>query len=105
MSERNTVDLVRDMAQEAQNKVTNTVEAAKGVGQQTRAAAESIGEMAQDAARQVADRATAAASTLSAQGGCARSYVSRTVEENPLTAVLVAGAVGYAVACLLHRPS
>jgi len=105
MSDRNTAEQARDIAQEAQSKVAETIEAAKGVAQQTRAAAGAVGGMAQDAARQVADQATAAAGNISAQGALARDYVTKAVEGNPLAALLVAGAVGYAMACLIHRPS
>ncbi|HEX3861218.1 MAG TPA: hypothetical protein VHY35_05950 [Stellaceae bacterium] len=109
MSDEFTAERAREAAQDLQNtvsgKISDAADAAKGVVQQTRAVAGSIGGMAQDTARQVANQATAAADTLSNQGGMARDYLARTVEENPLTAVLVAGAIGYAVACLLHRPS
>jgi len=58
--------------------------------------AEDLGERAEDAARRIGDRTAA---TTKAAG----DYLSRSAGANPLTALLVAGAVGYALAYLVHR--
>jgi len=58
--------------------------------------AEDLGVQAQDMAGRVGDRAAA---TTRAAG----DYLSRSAQANPLTALLVAGAVGYALAFLAYR--
>ena len=70
--------------------------------------ASSAGVQAVDAvqgvARDVGNQAGQAASTVYRQGAVAGGYVSRYAAEQPLTALLIAGAIGYGLAYLIHRP-
>jgi len=57
----------------------------------------------QGAAREVGSKVDQAATTAYQQGARAGGYVSRYAAEQPLTALLVAGAIGYGLAYLIHR--
>jgi hypothetical protein len=76
---------------------------AKNVGEQAWSAASTAGATAQDLARQTREQAVAASDTLYEQGTRAGQYLARNVDEYPLTALLVAGAIGYMTAYLIHR--
>jgi len=65
---------------------------------------EQAGDAIQGAAREAGNRASQAATTLCQQGGRAGGYVSRYTADQPLTALLIAGALGYGLAYLIHRP-
>lgn len=58
----------------------------------------------QGVAREVGNQAGQAATTVYQQGARAGGYVSRYAAEQPLTALLVAAAIGYGLAYLIHRP-
>jgi hypothetical protein len=57
----------------------------------------------QGAARELGSKVDQAATTAYQQGARAGGYVSRYAAEQPLTALLVAGAIGYGLAYLIHR--
>jgi ElaB/YqjD/DUF883 family membrane-anchored ribosome-binding protein len=57
----------------------------------------------QGVAREVGNKVDQAATTAYQQGARAGGYVSRYAEEQPLTALLIAGAIGYGLAYLIHR--
>jgi ElaB/YqjD/DUF883 family membrane-anchored ribosome-binding protein len=61
------------------------------------------GETVQGVAREVGTQAGQAATAISQQGARARGALSRYTAEQPLTALLIAGAVGYGLALLIHR--
>jgi hypothetical protein len=71
---------------------------ARNVGEQARNMADNAGATAQDLAR----RAREQTDTLYRQGAQAGEYLTRNVNEYPLTALLIAGAVGYGLAYLVH---
>ena len=73
---------------------------ARNVGEQAWSAATSAGTAAQDLARRARDMS--GADTLYQQGARAGEYLTRNVNEYPLAALLVAGAVGYGLAYLVH---
>jgi ElaB/YqjD/DUF883 family membrane-anchored ribosome-binding protein len=62
------------------------------------------GETIQGVAREVGNQAGQAATAVYQQSARAGGYVSRYAAEQPLTALLIAGAVGYGLAYLIHRP-
>ena len=70
--------------------------------------ASSAGVQAVDAvqgvARDVGNQAGQAANAVYQQGARAGGSVSRYAAEQPLTALLIAGAIGYGLAYLIHRP-
>ena len=57
----------------------------------------------QGAARDVGNQATRAANTVYEQGARAGGSVTRYTVEQPLTALLIAAAIGYGIAYLIHR--
>ena len=73
-------------------------EMARNAGEQARAMAAG----AQDMARRAADQASAAGEVLYDQGTRAGEYLTRNVNEYPIAALLIAGAVGYGLGYLIH---
>jgi hypothetical protein len=57
----------------------------------------------QGVAREVGSKVDQAANTAYQQGARAGGYVSRYAAEQPLSALLIAGAIGYGLAYLIHR--
>ena len=57
----------------------------------------------QGVAREVGNKVDQAATTAYRQGARAGGYVSQYAAEQPLTALLIAGAIGYVLAYLIHR--
>ena len=62
------------------------------------------GDVVQGVAREVRSQAGQAAATTYQQGTRAGGYLSRYAAEQPLTALLIAGALGYGLSYLIHRP-
>ena len=79
------MDKAADLAQKASNAGVQAVDAVQGV------------------ARDVANQASQAANTVYQQGARAGGSVSRYAAEQPLTALLVAAAIGYGISYLIHR--
>jgi ElaB/YqjD/DUF883 family membrane-anchored ribosome-binding protein len=71
---------------------------ARNVGEQARNIANTASSTAQDLAR----RAREQTDTMYQQGTQASEYLARNVNEYPLTALLVAGAIGYGLGYLIH---
>jgi len=88
-------------AGEAIDKASSVARDMSAAGSQ---AAAQAGEVIQGVARQVGSQASQAATTLYEQGTSASGYVSRYTSEQPWTALLLAAAVGYGLAYLIHRP-
>ncbi len=57
----------------------------------------------QGAAREVGKQVDQAVTSVYQQSARAGGYVSRYASEQPLTALLIAGAIGYGLAYLIHR--
>ena len=75
---------------------------AQNLGEQARAAMADPGATAQELARRAREQASMATDALYQQGARAGEYLSRNVNEYPLAALLIAGAVGYGLAYLIH---
>jgi hypothetical protein len=86
--------------QDAQTSAAALARQASEAGRQTMAQA---GELVQGAAREVGNQATQAATNLYQQGSRAGDFISQSVAEQPVIALLVAGAIGYGLAYLIHR--
>ena len=88
----------------AKNVAAELIDHAKSAaGDALTSMAEHLGEQAQDVAGRVRDQAADTTKAVYEQGRRAGDYLSRNAESNPLTALLVAGAVGYALSYLIHR--
>ena len=80
------MDKAADLAQKASTAGVQAVDAIQGV------------------ARDVGNQVGQAATTVYQQSARAGGSVSRYAAEQPLTALLVAAAIGYGLAYLIHRP-
>jgi ElaB/YqjD/DUF883 family membrane-anchored ribosome-binding protein len=94
------LDQGKAMVQDAQTSAATLARQASEAGRQAMAQA---GELVQDAARQAGNQATQAATNLYQQGSRAGDFISQYATEQPVTALLVAGAIGYGLAYLIHR--
>ena len=75
---------------------------ARNIGDQAAAAAADPTATAQELARRARDQAGAAGDVLYRQGQRAGEYLTQNVNEYPLTALLIAGMIGYGLAYLVH---
>ena len=92
--------VLRDLQESAAAAVDRTADLARKV---STAGAQAV-DAVQGAARDVGNQASQAASTVYEQGARAGGTVSRYTAEQPLTALLIAGVIGYGLAYLIHRP-
>ncbi|HEX6442966.1 MAG TPA: hypothetical protein VF007_12315 [Stellaceae bacterium] len=74
----------------------------RNLGEQARSAMDDPGAAAQDLARRAREQASMAGDVLYQQGSRAGEYLSRNINEYPFAALLIAGAVGYGLAYLIH---
>jgi ElaB/YqjD/DUF883 family membrane-anchored ribosome-binding protein len=88
--------MIRGAARQAKSTLAETTDMVKGV------AAEATGT-AQEYAREAGKQASAAAQNLYGQSGVMLDAVEKTVAENPWPALLIAGALGYGLACLVKN--
>ena len=96
MSDQQASDMVREAGRQVKSTLAETADMVQGV-------ASDAGAKAQEYAREASRQATAAAQSLFGQGNVVLDVVERTVVENPWGAVLIAGALGYGLACLVKR--
>ena len=75
---------------------------ARNLGEQARSAMADPGTTAQELARRAREQATIATDAMYRQGAQAGEYLSRNINEYPLAALLIAGAIGYGLAYLIH---
>jgi hypothetical protein len=98
---------IRDQATDAANGLKSSVTAAMGtvtdLAGRARSAAVDAGNSIQGAAKETVKQVGDAAAKSYAQGARAGQYVSRNTAEQPLLALLIAGAIGYGIAYMIHR--
>ena len=87
-------------AGEAMGQATDLARKASDAGLQTMTQAS---DAVQGAARQVGNQASQAAAKVYEQGTWAGGHITRFTVEQPLTALLMAAAIGYGIAYLIHR--
>jgi ElaB/YqjD/DUF883 family membrane-anchored ribosome-binding protein len=87
---------VRETAGAAMDKAADLARKASTAGSQ---AVDAV----QGAARDVGNQASQAAATVYEQGARAGGAVTKYAKEQPLMALLIAGAIGYGIAYLIHR--
>src|SRR5712671_6470978 len=75
---------------------------ARDLGEQARTVASDPAASAQDLARRAREQAGVAGDALYRQGQRAGEYLTQNVNEYPLTALLIAGMIGYGLAFLVH---
>jgi ElaB/YqjD/DUF883 family membrane-anchored ribosome-binding protein len=91
---------LRDLQETAAAAVDKTADLARKVSAPAAQAADTVQGIARDVGNQVGQ----AASTVYEQGARAGSSVTRYTAEQPLAALVIAGAIGYGLAYLIHRP-
>jgi hypothetical protein len=91
-----------DAAKNLKAGITNAVENASDLAGKAQTAAVQAGSTIRDAAIETSKQVGDAAAKTYAQGSQAAEYVSRQTAEQPLLALLVAGAIGYAIAYMVH---
>ncbi|MBV8090775.1 MAG: hypothetical protein JO139_14620 [Alphaproteobacteria bacterium] len=87
-------------AGEAMGQATDMARKASSAGVQ---AVNQASDAVQGAARQVSGQASQAASKVYEQSAWAGGHITRYTAEQPLTALLIAAAIGYGIAYLIHR--
>jgi ElaB/YqjD/DUF883 family membrane-anchored ribosome-binding protein len=95
--------VLKDVQASAGEAVEKATALAHDVSAAAGQAAAQAGEIMQGAARDVGTQAEQAAQAVYQQGARAGGYLSRYAAEQPLSALLVAGAIGYGLAYLIHR--
>ena len=97
------VDQVREQTQElAGDVIEQTRATVRNLSEQASAAIADPGATAKELARRTREQAAMASDALYQQGTRAGEYLTRNVNEYPLAALLIAGAVGYGLAYLIH---
>jgi ElaB/YqjD/DUF883 family membrane-anchored ribosome-binding protein len=96
------IDQATTMVRDVGETVNQAATMARAAGEQAWSAANDAAAAAQDLTRQAREQASAAGDVLYQQGARASEYVARNVTQYPLTAVLLAGAIGYLTAYLIH---
>jgi ElaB/YqjD/DUF883 family membrane-anchored ribosome-binding protein len=105
-SVQDALDQGKTMLQDMQASTGETVEKASTMARETAKtggqAMARAGEVIQGVAREAGNQASQAATNLYQQGTRTREQVSQYVAEQPLTALLIAAAIGYGLAYLIH---
>jgi ElaB/YqjD/DUF883 family membrane-anchored ribosome-binding protein len=96
--------LLRDLQASAGAAIDKASVLARDVSSAGIQAVTQASDAIQGAAREVGNKVEQAATTAYQQGARAGGYVSRYAAEQPLAALLIAGAIGYGLAYLIHRP-
>jgi ElaB/YqjD/DUF883 family membrane-anchored ribosome-binding protein len=91
-----------DAAKNLKAGITSAVENASDFAGKARTAAVQAGSTIRDAAIETSKQVGETAAKTYAQGSQAAEYVSRQTAEQPLLALLVAGAIGYGIAYMIH---
>jgi ElaB/YqjD/DUF883 family membrane-anchored ribosome-binding protein len=95
-----TMEQAKTMARNVGEQARNIGEQARSIGEQVRSAA--TGATAQELTQQARDQAAAAGDMIYQQGARAGEYLTQNVKEYPFMALLIAGAIGYGIAYLIH---
>jgi ElaB/YqjD/DUF883 family membrane-anchored ribosome-binding protein len=91
-----------DAAKNLKAGIANVVETGSDLAGKAQTAAAQAGSTIRDAAIETSQQVGDAAAKTYAQGSQAAEYLSRQTAEQPLLALLVAGAIGYAIAYMIH---
>lgn len=91
--------MASDIGNETRRGWAGAADTASDAAGKAKNAAVDLGNAAIETGKTVADAAT----ETYRRGARATEYMSRTTSEQPLLALLIAGAVGYVIARVLHR--
>jgi hypothetical protein len=93
---------VSSVVNAAKEGITNAVEKGSDLVGRAQKAAVQVGSTIQGAAIETSKQVSDAAAKTYDQGAQASEYVSRNTAEQPLLALLIAGAIGYGIAYMIH---
>jgi ElaB/YqjD/DUF883 family membrane-anchored ribosome-binding protein len=97
------IDQMKPALRDLQERAGAALDKAGDLAQKASTAGAQAVDAVQGAARDVADHASRTATAAYQQGDRAVGSISRYATEQPLTALLVAAAIGYGIAYLIHR--
>lgn len=104
---QNAIDRGKPMLQDLQSKAGETMGQATDLARKASSAGlqavTQASDTVQGAARQVGNQASQAAAKVYEQGSWAGGHITRYTTEQPVTALLIAAAIGYGIAYLIHR--
>jgi ElaB/YqjD/DUF883 family membrane-anchored ribosome-binding protein len=95
----------RDLQASAGEAIDKAADLARQASTAGVAALTQASDAIQGMARDAGNQASEAANAVYEQGARAGGYVTRYTAEQPLTALLIAGAIGYGLAYLIHHRS
>jgi hypothetical protein len=95
-------DQTGKVGNEAKSGVATAAETVSGGAGKVWTAGVEAGNTIRDAAIKTSEQVSDAAAKTYKQGAQAAKYVSRSTAEQPLLALLITGAVGYALAYMIH---
>jgi ElaB/YqjD/DUF883 family membrane-anchored ribosome-binding protein len=96
-------DCVGKIADTTKEGIATTTDKLTGLARRSWTAAFRAGETIQAAAAEAAKQISDAADTTYRQGMQAGRHVGRKTAEQPFVALLIAGAIGFLIARMLHR--
>ena len=102
MSDNRMGEQVSKVANDAKNGTANAVEAVTDLAGKAQTAATEAGGTMRDAAVETAKQVSDAATNTYRQGVRASEYVSQNTAEQPFPALLIAAAIGYGIAYMIH---
>ena len=98
------IDQSKPVLRDLQESAAAAMDKAADLARKVSTTGVQVVDTVQGAARDVGNQVGQAATTVYQQGARAGGSVSRYAAEQPLTALLIAGVVGYGLAYLIHRP-
>jgi ElaB/YqjD/DUF883 family membrane-anchored ribosome-binding protein len=98
------IDQAKPALRDLQESAGAALDKAGDLAQKASVAGAQAVDAVQGVARDVASQASQTATAVYQQGARAGGSISRYAAEQPLTALLVAAAIGYGIAYLIHRP-
>ena len=103
MDENRISDQLSDAANDAKNGATAAMGSLSDLAGRARSAAVEAANTIQGAAIETGKHVRDAAAETYRQGARAGEYVNRNTAEQPMLALLIAGAIGYGIAYMIHR--
>lgn len=103
MNGKNRQEQIEAAADEAAGVIAETAGKLRGVAAEAGNTAQEYANTAQEYAREAGRQAGAMAQTAYSTGNEALDVVENVIRQNPWAALLVAGAAGYGLACLIKQ--
>lgn len=92
----------KEIGEQVKRGIASAIETGSDVAGKAQTASVDAGDKIRDAAIETSKQVGDVATKTYKQGAQAAEYLSRNTAQQPLLALLVAGAVGYAIAYMIH---